>query len=145
MHLARRAAVHLTDGGSVTLTSGRFAEAVPGSSWGFLVNAGLEAFVHAAAAEMPHGIRPNVVSPGWVAETLEALGEDPGLGTLAAEVARSTVSREQLTARSSPRAAARPCGGWRVARRLARAAVTSDGVRAASRSAVIESDRWWLA
>lgn len=89
VHLTRRAAVHLTDGGSVTLTSGRFAEPVPGSSWGFLVNAGLEAFIHAAAVEMPRGIRLNVVSPGWIAETLEALGEDPGSGTLAAEVARS--------------------------------------------------------
>lgn len=98
VHLVRRAAARLADGGSVTLTSGRFAAPVPGSSWGFLVNAGLEAFVHAAAVELPRGIRLNVVSPGWVAETLEALGEDPGRGTPAAEVARCYVDSVEGTA-----------------------------------------------
>lgn len=39
VNLVRRAH-HLRDGGSVTLTSGRFAEPLPGSSLGYLVNAG---------------------------------------------------------------------------------------------------------
>lgn len=88
VNLVRRALAHVRDGGSVTLTSGRFTEPVPGSSLGYLVNAGLEAFVHAAATEMPRGIRLNAVSPGWVRETLVTLGMDPSTGTPAADVAR---------------------------------------------------------
>ncbi|MER6141029.1 short chain dehydrogenase [Streptomyces sparsogenes] len=91
VNLVRRAIAHVRDGGSVTLTSGRFTEPVPGSSLGYLVNAGLEAFVHAAAPEMPRGLRLNAVSPGWVRETLAALGLDPAPGTPAAEVARAYV------------------------------------------------------
>jgi NAD(P)-dependent dehydrogenase (short-subunit alcohol dehydrogenase family) len=60
---------------------------VVGSSVGYLVNAGLEAFVHAAAVEMPRGIRLNVVCPGWVSETLRALGMDATTGTPVVEVA----------------------------------------------------------
>jgi NAD(P)-dependent dehydrogenase (short-subunit alcohol dehydrogenase family) len=56
-----------------------------------LVNAGLEGFVRAAALEAPRGIRVNVVSPGWVTETLEALGMDKTQGTPAAIVARAYV------------------------------------------------------
>ncbi|TDD90746.1 short chain dehydrogenase [Actinomadura rubrisoli] len=91
VHLLRRALHQLRDGGSVTLTSGAFDRPVPGSSFSALVNAGLEAFVSAAAIEMPRGLRVNVVSPGWVAETLEAMGLDGADGTLAAEVARAYV------------------------------------------------------
>lgn len=87
VNLVRRALGHVSDGGSITLTSGRFAEPVVGSSVGYLVNAGLEAFVHAAAVEMPRGIRLNVVCPGWVSETLQSLGMDAGTGTPVAEVA----------------------------------------------------------
>ncbi|MFC7584639.1 SDR family oxidoreductase [Nonomuraea antimicrobica] len=81
VNLVRRALAHLPRGGSVTLTSGRFAEPVPGSALGHLVNAGLEAFVHAAAIESPPGVRLNVVSPGWIRETLLGLGMDPADGT----------------------------------------------------------------
>ncbi|AXB47800.1 SDR family oxidoreductase [Amycolatopsis albispora] len=66
VRLLRRAVEHLPDGGSVTLTSGTFEEPTPGSSFGALTNSGLEAFVAAAAAELPRGLRVNVVSPGWV-------------------------------------------------------------------------------
>ncbi|MGY0060543.1 short chain dehydrogenase [Streptomyces sp. LZ34] len=89
--LVRRALAHVRDGGSVTLTSGRFTEPIPGSSLGYLVNAGLEAFVYAAATEMPRGLRLNAVSPGWVRETLITLGMDPSIGTPAADVARAYV------------------------------------------------------
>ncbi|MGC0415681.1 short chain dehydrogenase [Embleya sp. AB8] len=91
VNLVRRALAHVRDGGSITLTSGRFAEPVPGSSLGYLVNAGLEAFVHSAAIELPRGLRLNAVSPGWVRETLVALGMDPADGTPAVDVARTYV------------------------------------------------------
>ncbi|MEU0688380.1 short chain dehydrogenase [Streptomyces uncialis] len=87
VNLVRRAVQRVRDGGSITLTSGRFTEPVSGSSLGFLINAGLEAFVHSAALEMPRGLRLNVVSPGWVRETLQLLGMDPADGTPAAAVA----------------------------------------------------------
>ncbi|MBB6548533.1 short chain dehydrogenase [Nonomuraea rubra] len=88
VNVVRSALAHVRDGGSVTITSGRFAAPVPGSSLGHLVNAGLEAFVRAAAIEMPRDLRLNAVSPGWVRETLLTLGLDPAGGTPAADVAR---------------------------------------------------------
>jgi NAD(P)-dependent dehydrogenase (short-subunit alcohol dehydrogenase family) len=91
VNLVRRALRHVRDGGSITLTSGRFTEPVPGSSLGYLVNAGLDAFVHSAAVEMPRGLRLNVVSPGWVRESLLAMGMDPAGGTPAADVAGAYV------------------------------------------------------
>ncbi|MET9002108.1 short chain dehydrogenase [Amycolatopsis sp. NPDC004169] len=87
--LARRAVRHLPAAGSVTLTGGTFTEPIPGSGLGALVNAGLEAFVRSAAAELPAGPRINVVSPGWISETLEAMGEDGRRGTPVAVVAEA--------------------------------------------------------
>ncbi|WP_443042826.1 short chain dehydrogenase [Streptomyces sp. NBC_00370] len=87
--LVRSAAPLLRRGGSITLTSGYFQEPVVGSAPGHVINAGVEAFVYAAAMEMPAGVRLNAVSPGWVRETLRALGEDPARGVPAAEVARA--------------------------------------------------------
>ncbi|MFD8330458.1 Rossmann-fold NAD(P)-binding domain-containing protein [Streptomyces lydicus] len=75
------------------LTGGTFEEPTPGGSFGALVNAGLDAFAHAAAPEMPRGLRLSVVSPGWLAETLAAMGLDPADGTPADEVARRYVAR----------------------------------------------------
>jgi len=76
------------DGGSITVTSGVLAQRPQaGSAAVSLLNAGLEGFVRAAAREAPRGIRVNVVSPGWVAETLAAMGQDPATGIPAAEVA----------------------------------------------------------
>ena len=84
--LARLAVERLGEGGSITLTGGTFDEPIPGSGLGALVNAGLEGFVRSAAAELPGGPRINVVSPGWISETLEAMGEDGGRGTPVAVV-----------------------------------------------------------
>ena len=108
VNLVRRALAHVRDGGSVTLTSGRFVEPVPGSSLGYLVNAGLEAFVHAAAIEMPRGIRLNTVSPGWVRETLRSLGMDPADGTPVAEVARVYTDAVEGTAHGRTLAVSTP-------------------------------------
>jgi len=88
--LLRRALHHLRDGGSVTITSGRFDRPMVGAAFGALVNAGLDAFVRAAAAELPRGLRVNAVSPGWVAETQARLGMAVD-GTPVAEVALAYV------------------------------------------------------
>lgn len=87
--LARLAAGRLGDGGSITLTGGTFAEPIPGSGLGALVNAGLEGFVRSAAAEPVRGPRINAVSPGWISETLVAMGEDGRRGTPVAVVAEA--------------------------------------------------------
>jgi NAD(P)-dependent dehydrogenase (short-subunit alcohol dehydrogenase family) len=91
VELARTAIAHIRDGGSITLTSGKIPEATPGSAGGALVNAGIEAFVEAAAVELPRGLRLNAVSPGWVRESLVELGMDPSDGTPASEVASAYV------------------------------------------------------
>jgi NAD(P)-dependent dehydrogenase (short-subunit alcohol dehydrogenase family) len=92
VNLARYGADAVADGGSVTLTSGVLAqEPMPGGAAISLVNAGLEGFARAAALEMPRDIRINVVSPPWVSETLQAMGQDPSGGMPAADVARAYV------------------------------------------------------
>jgi NAD(P)-dependent dehydrogenase (short-subunit alcohol dehydrogenase family) len=91
VEVVRQAIGHVRDGGSITITSGAIPEATPGSAGGALVNAGLGAFVKAAASELPRGIRLNAVSPGWVRETLVALGMDGSQGMPAARVARAYV------------------------------------------------------
>ena len=85
--VAIHAATRLRDGGSITLTSGEIPEGTPGAAGGALVNAGLEAFVRAAAPDLGRGLRINAVSPGWVAETMSELGMDPTEGTPARKVA----------------------------------------------------------
>ncbi|UGQ12392.1 short chain dehydrogenase [Yinghuangia sp. ASG 101] len=96
--LARRALRHLRDGGSVTLTGGTFSAPLAGGSLGALVNAGLEGFVRNAAGEAPRGLRINVISPGWVSETLASMGSDPAGGTPVSEVARAYVEAVEGTA-----------------------------------------------
>jgi NAD(P)-dependent dehydrogenase (short-subunit alcohol dehydrogenase family) len=92
VNLVRHGLDFMADGGSFTLTSGALGRRpAPGSAALSLVNAGLEGFVRAAALDAPRGIRVNVVSPGWVTETLVALGMDPASGTPARGVARAYV------------------------------------------------------
>lgn len=92
VNVVRFGADSLRDGGSFTLTSGVLAQQpMPGSAAISLVNAGLEGFVRAAALELPRGLRINVVSPGWVSETLSAMKQDPSKGIPAADVAKSYV------------------------------------------------------
>jgi NAD(P)-dependent dehydrogenase (short-subunit alcohol dehydrogenase family) len=89
----RHALTHLRDGGSVTVTSGTLAQnPMKGAAAISMVNCGLEGFTRGAALEAPRGIRVNVVSPGWVTETLVAMKMDPSHGMPAAEVARAYVA-----------------------------------------------------
>jgi len=90
VNLVRRGLDTVRDGGVFTLTSGVLSqEPMPGSAAVSLVNTGVEGFVRAAALEASPEIRINVVSPPWVAETLEAMGEDPEEGLPAATVAEA--------------------------------------------------------
>ena len=83
---------YVTDGGSITVTSGVLAQqAMNGAAAISMVNAGLEGFVRGAALEAPRKIRVNVVSPPWVTETLTAYKMDPSGGTPAAQVAKAYV------------------------------------------------------
>jgi NAD(P)-dependent dehydrogenase (short-subunit alcohol dehydrogenase family) len=98
--LLQCAADHLPDGGSITLTSGNmFENLIPGSSISAFVNNGLDGFVRAVASELPRGIRVNIVSPGWVKESLErmdsdvrrSLGLENVMGTAASKVAQAYI------------------------------------------------------
>ena len=92
VNLVRVGLPYISDNGSFTLTSGVLStEPIPGSAAISLVNAGLEGFVRAAALETPRGIRVNVVTPPWVSETLEAMGQDASTGMPAAKVAAAYV------------------------------------------------------
>ncbi|GJH15152.1 short chain dehydrogenase [Caballeronia novacaledonica] len=89
VNLVRCAIGHVDEGGSVTLTSGTLAQdPMVGSAAVSLVNAGVEGFARAAALELQGKLRVNVVSPGWVSETLASMGKDGSQGIAAAEVAK---------------------------------------------------------
>ncbi|PEN11163.1 short chain dehydrogenase [Longibacter salinarum] len=76
--------------GSFTLVSGILSQhPMPGSAAISMVNAGIEGFIRAAALDTPDGVRVNAVSPPWVSETLEEMGEDPSDGVPAAVVAKA--------------------------------------------------------
>lgn len=96
--LARRAVRHLRDGGSVTLTGGTFSAPLAGGSLGALINSGLEGFVRNAAAELPRSLRINLISPGWIKETLQSMGADSASGIPVSEVARAYVEAVEGTA-----------------------------------------------
>ena len=79
-------------GGAITLTTGLASQyPSPGSAIVTTVNAAVEAFVRAVAAEPSISVRVNAVSPGWVSETLQAMGRNPAEGIPAAEVAKIAV------------------------------------------------------
>ncbi|HXH64234.1 MAG TPA: short chain dehydrogenase [Mariprofundaceae bacterium] len=75
VNLVRIGLKYVHAGGSFTLTSGVLArEPMPGSAAIAMVNGGIEAFVRAAALEMPNKVRINAVSPIFVKETARAMG-----------------------------------------------------------------------
>ena len=93
VNVARYGFASVKDGGSITLTSGSLAQnPMVGSGAVSLVNSGVEGFGRAAALEAPRRIRVNVVSPPWVSETLQAMGQDPKGGLPASVVAKSYVA-----------------------------------------------------
>jgi len=82
-----------TVSGSFTLTTGVLAQSpMPGSAAISLINAGVEGFARAAALELQEkGVRVDVISPPWVSETLEAMGQNGAHGQPAVDVARAYV------------------------------------------------------
>lgn len=91
INVVRYGARSVRPGGAITLTTGVLAQSpMPGGTMITTVNAAVEAFVRAVAVEsLP--VRVNAVSPGWVAETLKAMGRDPSAGIPAAKVAEVAV------------------------------------------------------
>lgn len=99
INLVRIGIRHVVDRGSFTLTSGTLARRPsPGGAAVSVANAGVEAFVASAALELPRGIRINGVSPGWVSETLRAMGHRAEGGVPASVVARAYVEAVEGTA-----------------------------------------------
>jgi len=65
----------IADGGSFTLTSGILTDdPIRYGTSASMVNGGLEAFVRAAAIELPRGLRINIVSPTVLEESMEGYG-----------------------------------------------------------------------
>ncbi|MDN3685602.1 SDR family oxidoreductase [Vibrio sinaloensis] len=83
---------YVNDGGVIVLTSGILAQyPFAGSGIVTTVNAAVEAAIKASVTEIDR-IRINAVSPGWVAETMVAMGMDPEPGMPAQEVAQHYVN-----------------------------------------------------
>jgi NAD(P)-dependent dehydrogenase (short-subunit alcohol dehydrogenase family) len=92
VNLVRAALPVLHEMGSITFTSGVLSKfAMVGSGAVSMVNAGLEGFARVAALEATRGVRVNVVSPGWVKETMVMYGMDPASGKAAIDVAQAYV------------------------------------------------------
>ncbi|HZZ60179.1 MAG TPA: short chain dehydrogenase [Roseiarcus sp.] len=107
VNVVRFGASKVRTGGAITLTTGVLAQhPMPGGAMITTVNAAVEAFVRAAAVE-PIPVRVNAVSPGWVAETLQAMGRDPASGIPASEVAQVFVRQLHEGASGSIALAAR--------------------------------------
>jgi NAD(P)-dependent dehydrogenase (short-subunit alcohol dehydrogenase family) len=82
------------DGGSFTLTSGLLShDPIRYGACASLVNGAIDAFVRAAAIELPRGLRINSISPGLLDESAAALGDYfPGHETVpGSRVARAYV------------------------------------------------------
>lgn len=79
LDVVRLGAAHVSDGGSFTLTSGILArEPIATGAAASLVNGALEAYVMAAATELPRGIRINVVSPSVLEDAPSYFSTFPG-------------------------------------------------------------------
>jgi NAD(P)-dependent dehydrogenase (short-subunit alcohol dehydrogenase family) len=90
VNLVRYSVGHVAQGGCLTLTSGILAQhPMVGSAAVSIVNAGVEAFGRSAALELKGKARVNVVSPGWVSETLAAMGQARSAGVPAEAVAQA--------------------------------------------------------
>jgi len=73
IRLVRGGTPHVRDGGSFTLITGILTEQpILSGAVASTVNGAVEAFVRAAAIELPRGIRINVVSPNVLTEAMDA-------------------------------------------------------------------------
>ena len=73
VNLAVIGSEYLADGGSITLIAGILGEQpIREGSSASMVNGAIEAFVRAAAIELPRGLRINAVSPNVFAESMPA-------------------------------------------------------------------------
>ena len=89
VNLVRIGKNYVSEGGSITVTSGMLAhEPIPGSAIISMVNAGLEGFIRASSLELD-SIRVNAVSPVFVKETLNIMGMDSSTGMAAEDVAKT--------------------------------------------------------
>ncbi|MDK9779072.1 MULTISPECIES: short chain dehydrogenase [unclassified Vibrio] len=89
---------YVNDNGVIVLTTGILAQhPFQGSGIVTTVNAAVEAAIKAAVTEIDR-IRINAVSPGWVAETMVAMGMDPEPGMPAIEVAQHYVNLLEYSA-----------------------------------------------
>lgn len=80
------------EGGSFTLTTGTLSvRPTPGTAAVAMASGGVESFVRAAALDLRGRYRVNAVSPGWVAESRQAIGLAPMPGIWAADLARCYV------------------------------------------------------
>jgi NAD(P)-dependent dehydrogenase (short-subunit alcohol dehydrogenase family) len=92
VNVVRLGAPFVSHHGSFTVTSGSLARApMVGGTAISVVTGALEAFVRAAALELPRGLRVNAVSPPWIRGSLAAHGMDPSLGISAEAAARPYV------------------------------------------------------
>lgn len=88
--LARAAVPAIRDHGVIVLSSGLLSvNPIKGSTAKSVANAGIEAFVHAVALELPRGIRAVAVSPGWVGDAPADPIKDPRPFTTARQVAHA--------------------------------------------------------
>ncbi len=108
VNVVRLGAPSVRDGGAITLTTGVLAQQpMPGGAIYSTVNAAVEGFVRAAALELGARVRVNAVSPGWITETLRALGMDESIGLPAARAALSFVRQLESGASGSVLVASR--------------------------------------
>jgi len=93
VNLVRFGLSAVKEGGSFTLTSGTLSvRPTVGSAAVAMVGGGVESFVRAAALDLGGRYRVNAVSPGWVAESRQAIGLAPMPGIWAAELAQYYVA-----------------------------------------------------
>ena len=119
-------------GGAITLTTGLASQyPAPGSSIITTVNSAIDAFVCAVAADPSISIRVNTVSPGWVSETLQAMGRNPSPRSLFGNFARAQRGRWRRPQRSKTPAGARLSPLWRLSR--PRSAMRQGGARRSAR------------
>lgn len=77
---------HVKDKGSITLTSGIIGrERIAHGALAAMANGALDAFVQAAATEMPRGVRLNIVSPNVLQSSPQHHRKFPGLAPVSDE------------------------------------------------------------